>query len=237
MQKTVSLLLAVIAVLAMLAVPAFADPLSLGVGYVPPSAPGSGTWGPDPSIAFTVSDLANPSNAGSGTLYGNELGLTGEYQITSGNLTLNGNTYSLIPTVPSSNFPQVQTSPNSAFSYDNIVYDPNTSGPAGQFLTLAGLVFENNAGQQVNIFGNGTTTFTALHQTFVGGLYGVWTGTDEPDTTSVSNGVVNEWVFNAGSPVDFPLQGVPEPGAIVSLLGVGAMGLFGLGWRRCKSVA
>jgi hypothetical protein len=166
---------------------------------------------------FTFSDQSG--DAGYGTLNAVPSGLADSLVVTSGSLTVTSGgatgTYSLIPTGPYSTY-----SPLGAFIVDDVIYPNNdaangvnpgiSGGPS--YLTYWGLLF-GGSGAEVNIFAYPTG----------GGNYEFYKGTG-PGIYSVG----------AASGVSFSLTPVPEP-ASLTLLGVGACGLLGYGWRRKKA--
>ena len=102
--------------------------LMIGVGAVPAFA--------DATYNFTYT---SPVETAIGTLIGNELGNTGDYQITSGTISITGSAFSgtgVIATNPSDLAP---------FGADNVLYFVG-NGPNGRYLDVGGLLFSTTNG-------------------------------------------------------------------------------------------
>jgi hypothetical protein len=173
----------------------------------------------DPLFHFVVSDPAG--DAGSGTLNAVPDGLgDGGYLAVAGSLTMTGgalagNTYALL-----SGGPTPTISPSGTFQFDNLLYPGGNAGNGvnngvgfigvignPSFLDNGGLLFVGG-GTEVNIFGNGNNNYAFLY--------------------------VPPFLSGSASGASFNL--VPEP-ASLTLLGLGALGMAGYGWRRRKSAA
>jgi hypothetical protein len=228
LRKAVCFLGAAIAVLALVAVPAFADPVGssppVGLGQVG----GGNSVGTDPTFDIQIYNSDETQVLATGTVSGTELtGAPGVYLLTSGNLTVTDaslggpQSYTLFAGPFSVSQPpaQIATSPSGAFYYDNVFFSPPTANGTAQYVdSVAGLLFVNSSGGEANIWGNGSSTAWGGTP----GAYSFWTA-----SATGSYGITNGDVQIVDS-----LAVVPEPAGLVALLGIGSMGLIGLVWRR-----
>jgi hypothetical protein len=194
-------------------------------GGPPGPNPGPGKPVPgDPLYQFSISDAAG--DTGFGTLNtvpdglgdGGQLAVAGSLTMTGGALA--GNTFALL-----SGGPGVTPSPSGVFIFDNLLYPANNAGNGANngmgglglignpsFLDNGGLLF-GGSGLEVNIWGNGGAN-----------NYSIFAFNTTNGSFPVSQ--------NGGA--TFGL--VPEP-ASLTLLGLGALGIAGYGWRRRKPAA
>ena len=87
------------------------------------------------------------SDYGSGSLVATYVG-DGEYDVTGGTVT--DSKYGTINLFVNPNPMRISYSPDGLFYYDNVLY-----ANAGQYLDIGGLLFVNQNGQELNLWGNG----------------------------------------------------------------------------------